>query len=63
LPIAPSRANDIAAQALEHGIWLAPGSYFRPLDQPSSWFRFNVANADSESLWRFIGQLAGKASL
>jgi len=62
LPIEPQHANDIAAQALAHGIWLAPGSYFRPLDQPSSWFRFNVANANSESLWRFIGQLAGKAS-
>ena len=63
LPIAPERANDIASQALAHGIWLAPGSYFRPSDQPSSWFRFNVANSDGEALWRFIGQLAGKASL
>ena len=62
LPIAADRANDIASNALEHGIWLAPGSYFRPSDQSSSWFRFNVANSDSEPLWRFIGQLAGKAS-
>lgn len=63
LPIAPERSNDIASLALAHGIWLAPGSYFRPSDQPSSWFRFNVANSDSEALWGFIGQLAGKASL
>ena len=62
LPVEPRRANHTASQALDHGIWLAPGSYFRTLDQPSSWFRFNVANADSEALWRFIGQLAGKVS-
>ena len=63
LPIEPKQANHIASQALDHGIWLAPGSYFRPQDQPSSWFRFNVANANSEALWAFIGRLAGKASL
>jgi DNA-binding transcriptional MocR family regulator len=38
---------------------LAPGSYFRPGDNPSSWFRFNAATSDVPSLWRFLSGLRG----
>ena len=40
--------------ALSDGIWLAPGSYFRPDDAPSAWFRFNVPHSTDDALWRFI---------
>ena len=54
LPVEPARAADVATQALAHGIWLAPGSYFRPNDAPSAWFRFNVPYSQDDALWRFL---------
>jgi DNA-binding transcriptional MocR family regulator len=54
LPIEPERAGEIATAALSDGIWLAPGSYFRPDDAPSAWFRFNVPHSTDDALWRFI---------
>ena len=57
LPIEPSQSIRVASQALRHGIWLAPGSYFRPEDQASNWFRFNVASADNPVLWDFVRAL------
>jgi DNA-binding transcriptional MocR family regulator len=55
LPVEPERAGEIATAALRDGIWLAPGSYFRPDDAPSAWFRFNVPYSNDDALWRFVG--------
>jgi DNA-binding transcriptional MocR family regulator len=55
LPVEPERAGEIATAALRDGIWLAPGSYFRPDDAASAWFRFNVPYSNDDALWRFIG--------
>ena len=57
LPIDPARSAQVATQALAHGIWLAPGSYFRPGDVASNWFRFNVATSDVDVLWDFVRAL------
>jgi DNA-binding transcriptional MocR family regulator len=46
--------NRLATLALEHGIWLAPGSYFEPEEGDSPWIRFNVATTDAPALWRFF---------
>jgi len=54
LPIDAGAATALTAQALQHGIWLAPGSYFSPEDLPSAWFRFNVAYGDNPMLWKFL---------
>ncbi|PLZ04447.1 GntR family transcriptional regulator [Burkholderia sp. WAC0059] len=55
LPVEPTRAGAVATAALRDGIWLAPGSYFRPDDAASAWFRFNVPHSLDDALWRFIG--------
>ncbi|WP_133646979.1 PLP-dependent aminotransferase family protein [Paraburkholderia flava] len=57
LPVEPERAADIATAALADGIWLAPGSYFRPDDAPSAWFRFNAPYSTDDALWRFIEKI------
>jgi len=57
LPVEPERAGEIATAALSDGIWLAPGSYFRPDDAPSAWFRFNVPHSTDDALWRFIERI------
>ena len=54
-------ANALAQQALQDGIWLAPGSYFRADEADTPWLRFNVAYSDSMPLWRFM-RAAGAAS-
>jgi len=56
LPIDPSDAGTVATRALEHGIWLAPGSYFRPGDAPSACFRFNVPYSVDDALWNFLSK-------
>ncbi|HEY1998985.1 PLP-dependent aminotransferase family protein [Paraburkholderia sp.] len=61
LPIEPARAVEVATAALSHGIWLAPGSYFRPGDAPSAWFRFNAPYSTDDALWRFIQQVGEQA--
>jgi len=58
LPVEPDRSIAVATRALERGIWLAPGSYFRPNDRASNWFRFNVATSNNEDLWAFIRTLS-----
>lgn len=58
LPMDSGHTAEVATRALQHGIWLAPGSYFRPGDQPSDWFRFNVATSDVPVLWDFIRTLS-----
>jgi DNA-binding transcriptional MocR family regulator len=57
LPIDSKQSAAVATRALQHGIWLAPGAYFRPEDRASNWFRFNVANSDQPVLWEFIRTL------
>ena len=57
LPIDASQSIRVATQALERGIWLAPGSYFRPGEKASNWFRFNVGTSDNEVLWEFVREL------
>ncbi|MGI4862020.1 MAG: PLP-dependent aminotransferase family protein [Janthinobacterium lividum] len=59
LPIDAGAAMATATRALRDGIWLAPGSYFRPDDAASAWFRFNVPHSLDDALWRFIKQLGG----
>jgi DNA-binding transcriptional MocR family regulator len=59
LPVEPRQASELATQALEDGIWLAPGSYFRPGDAPSNWFRFNVPYSTDDALWGFIEKWIG----
>jgi len=51
--------NQLATLALEHGIWLAPGSYFEPDETDSPWIRFNVATGDAPQLWAFFDALRG----
>jgi DNA-binding transcriptional MocR family regulator len=57
LPIEPERAGEVATAALADGIWLAPGSYFRPDDAPSAWFRLNAPHSTGDALWRFVEQI------
>ncbi|QNB13212.1 PLP-dependent aminotransferase family protein [Paraburkholderia bannensis] len=54
LPVEAARAGELATAALRDGIWLAPGSYFRPDDAASSWFRFNAPYSLDDALWCFI---------
>jgi DNA-binding transcriptional MocR family regulator len=61
LPIKPEDSVDVAQQALARGIWLAPGSYFRPGEPASEWFRFNAATSDVPELWSFMKELSGRA--
>ncbi|MFM0290954.1 aminotransferase-like domain-containing protein [Paraburkholderia megapolitana] len=57
LPVEAEHAADIATAALADGIWLAPGSYFRPDDAQSAWFRFNAPYSTDDALWRFIERI------
>ncbi|TKC79206.1 PLP-dependent aminotransferase family protein [Trinickia terrae] len=57
LPIEAARAGEVVTAALDDGIWLAPGSYFRPDDAPSAWFRFNVPYSRDEALWSFVRRI------
>lgn len=63
LPIPPEQCLAVATEALSHGIWLAPGQYFRPGDSPSSWFRFNAVTSDEPELWNFVRSLATRSSM
>jgi DNA-binding transcriptional MocR family regulator len=58
LPVEASRAAAIATAALRDGIWLAPGSYFRPDDEASAWVRFNAPYSLDDALWRFIERVS-----
>lgn len=41
--------TSLAAQAAKEGVMLAPGSIFRPNQEASPWFRFNVAHCENAS--------------
>ena len=64
----PMGATRIAQQALQHGIWLAPGAYFYPAQTSDTalspavpadpaWIRFNVAYSLHPDLWTFMGDV------
>jgi len=53
----PPSGNLLARLALEHGVWLAPGSYFEPDETDSPWIRFNVATSDAPALWQFFDKM------
>lgn len=52
-----SDTAEIASRAAASGIMLAPGNIFRPHQEPSPWFRFNVAHCDNEAIFEFLGSL------
>ena len=56
-------ANRLAEQALQDGIWLAPGSYFDADERDAPWLRFNVAYSEADALWRFLESASRHASL
>jgi DNA-binding transcriptional MocR family regulator len=62
LPILPEESIAVTNDALSQGIWLAPGSYFRPGGNASEWFRFNAATSDAPQLWAFLKDLRGRGS-
>lgn len=45
---------EVAGLAAGKGIMLAPGNMFRPHQEPSPWFRFNVAHCDDEATFSFF---------
>jgi DNA-binding transcriptional MocR family regulator len=47
---------EVAGLAASKGIMLAPGNMFRPHQEPSPWFRFNVAHCDDEGTFRFFAR-------
>lgn len=49
-----SNTAEIASLAAGKGIMLAPGNMFRPHQEPSPWFRFNVAHCDDEATFSFF---------
>lgn len=57
LPDGAHDSHALSTRALDQGIWLAPGSYFRPGDPTSPWFRFNAATSDVPALWDFFQSL------
>ncbi|HUH40282.1 MAG TPA: PLP-dependent aminotransferase family protein [Castellaniella sp.] len=57
-PLSDQGAIGLAAQALDAGIWLAPGAYFDPEGRDEGWFRFNVAYSTNPRLWQFFRELS-----
>ena len=49
-----SNAVEIAGLAAGKGIMLAPGNMFRPHQEPSPWFRFNVAHCGDDATFDFL---------
>jgi DNA-binding transcriptional MocR family regulator len=49
-----SNAVELAGEAAKQGIVLAPGTLFRPHQEPSPWLRFNVASYDDAAVYRFL---------
>jgi DNA-binding transcriptional MocR family regulator len=56
-PPEPARAKGVEVlveQALQHGIWLAPGLLFYPQGTDEGWLRLNVAYSTDPALWSFM---------
>ncbi|WP_025916198.1 PLP-dependent aminotransferase family protein [Herminiimonas sp. CN] len=52
----------VAQQAADQALLLAPGKLFETGDAPSPWLRFNVAHSDHAQVYRFLERIAaGKA--
>jgi DNA-binding transcriptional MocR family regulator len=49
-------AETLASAAAKEGITLAPGSLFRPHQEPSDWMRFNVAHSQDKALYDFLAR-------
>lgn len=47
-------AAQIASEAARANIMLAPGSLFRPYQEPSSWLRFNVAHCEDKKVFELL---------
>ncbi|NNM81301.1 MAG: PLP-dependent aminotransferase family protein [Burkholderiales bacterium] len=47
-------AAEIAGIAAKKGIMLAPGNMFRPHQESSPWFRFNVAHCGDDATFEFL---------
>lgn len=47
-------AAQIASEAARINIMLAPGSLFRPYQEPSSWLRFNVAHCEDKKVFELL---------
>lgn len=53
---------EVAQQAADQALLLAPGKLFETGDRPSPWLRFNVAHSDHVQVYRFLERVAaGKA--
>ena len=48
----------VAQQAAQEALLLAPGKLFETVDQPSPWLRFNVAHSDHAQVYRFLERIA-----
>ncbi|WP_035715903.1 PLP-dependent aminotransferase family protein [Azorhizobium doebereinerae] len=57
LPGAPDMA-EVARQALDEGIMLAPGALFRADQKATPFMRFNVTHADHPRLYRFLERVS-----
>jgi DNA-binding transcriptional MocR family regulator len=51
---------EVANLAAKKEIMLAPGHMFRPHQEPSPWFRFNVAHCNDESTFKFLADYSAK---
>lgn len=49
---------EVAQQAADQGLLLAPGKLFVTGDQPNPWLRFNVAHSDHAQVYRFLERIA-----
>jgi len=47
----------LAAQAAKQGVMLAPGNVFHPHQEPSPWFRFNVAHCENAATFDVLSKL------
>ncbi|MBI3480934.1 MAG: PLP-dependent aminotransferase family protein [Nitrosomonadales bacterium] len=52
-----SNAAEIAGSAAKLGIMLAPGKMFLPHQEPSPWFRFNVAHCEDKTMFESLSRL------
>ncbi|MEO6354720.1 MAG: PLP-dependent aminotransferase family protein, partial [Burkholderiaceae bacterium] len=48
----------VAQQAADEALLLAPGKLFETVDQPSPWLRFNVAHSDHAQVYHFLERFA-----
>ena len=51
---------EIASLAAQKEIMLAPGHMFRPHQEPSPWFRFNVAHCNDDATFEFLSSCLQK---